>query len=450
MRLGSTTLTSGGLLGFHFRELGLPPDVAVKNARLTLNRMTAAAFEATITVEDTIDSKAFSSSNFDLSSRELFEPGLAWNVDSGDASKYGFNPNRTNQLTSVDLSDYFRDFVLRPAWREDVSVSVFMSFPGSESAGFGSARNNKGACLEVTYLLRKPKSGDTFRVKHGSDDVYEASDGTVYSNNPEGTLLFDTNGVTALRFVDVNVPKMALIKRAYIVLWSNAVSEGDFRSRISVELTDSAAKFKEDTEFDVTERTLSFSDIDWIVPALGEKQKLRSPDVSGLLNAVIDQDGWMQGNAMAFIFDTYTGERRFYSNEGQYKKPTLYVEWMWDTPAPTSCFSDKNFGDSLGYGCEWYEEDPSYCPVAYLFENKGGFSALDRCECECVGQQQSTCIDERKFKNEDGETCSMFEEDPKRCREEDRIQDEATRGCCICGGGILDSCGNEICEEFED
>merc|ERR1719433_2474313 len=103
-------------------------------------------------------------------------------MPAGDLSKYGFNANATNgtRITSVDISDFFREFVIRPAWREGLSVSLFALMDKATAVSF---TNN--ACLEITYLLRQPKSGDTFRVKSGSDDVYEASNGDVYFDRPE-------------------------------------------------------------------------------------------------------------------------------------------------------------------------------------------------------------------------------------------------------------------------
>ena len=60
----------------------------------------------------------------------------------------------------------------------------------------------------------------------------------------------------------------------------------------------------------------------------GERsEKQRTPDLSSLIQEVVDQPGWRQGNAMVFIISG-SGERVAESYDGdQQNAPMLYVEY---------------------------------------------------------------------------------------------------------------------------
>ncbi|GAA1654415.1 CehA/McbA family metallohydrolase domain-containing protein [Georgenia ruanii] len=172
----------------------------------------------------------------------------------------------------------------------------------------------------------------------GDDDVEEyVSNGRMYLDSSDLEIVHEgsTEQAVGLRFADLPIPAGAQISEAYVQFTVDEpeMSTDDFAVDIRVEDVDDAAPFTTETA-NLTSRTFSEQSVRWAdVPLWTVDREAgpdqRTPDLSALLQQIVDRDGWATGNAMAFQI-TGEGNRSadaFESNAG----PVLHV--LWTLPA---------------------------------------------------------------------------------------------------------------------
>lgn len=109
---------------------------------------------------------------------------------------------------------------------------------------------------------------------------------------------------TALRFLDIEIPKDSEILTAYIQFWAGANSVTENRS-FSVYGHDTAYSLPFTLEDnDIYDRVLTSSSVlwepgPWIFEAHGENQK--TPNLAPVIQEIIANDGWEAGNPLTFI-----------------------------------------------------------------------------------------------------------------------------------------------------
>ena len=202
-------------------------------------------------------------------------------------------------------------------------------------------------------------------ISNGSDDVEESGNsGGISTSSTDLELVFDgSNQTIGLRFQNLSIPNNAIITNAYIQFTVDEVSTDATDLVIHAENEDSSNAFLT-TAFNVSERSRTTNAVNWIPPswptvnAAGIDQQ--TPNLSALVQEVVNRSGWKTGNPMSFII-TGTGERTADSYEGgSAKAPKLYITYI------EQCnFYKDNDGD--GYG------DPnnlqSNVNCAYLFSD---------------------------------------------------------------------------------
>ena len=105
-----------------------------------------------------------------------------------------------------------------------------------------------------------------------------------------------------MRFQQVGVPAGATIDSAYITVWSHEAKTAQDVARLTI-VADSnvlAPTFTEDSLIDA--RTFTAQQISWIVDEeWGLWTPHRTPDLSPLVQELVDSEGWESGNPIAFI-----------------------------------------------------------------------------------------------------------------------------------------------------
>ncbi len=114
----------------------------------------------------------------------------------------------------------------------------------------------------------------------------------------------DQNTLTAgMRFQNIHVPQGAVIDSAFIEVYSHeAKAKSDIaKLTITADNTDNAETFNEKDL--ITARPKTKASLLWTVDVeWGLWTKHRTPDISTIVQEVVDRNGWKSGNAMAFIF----------------------------------------------------------------------------------------------------------------------------------------------------
>ncbi len=142
----------------------------------------------------------------------------------------------------------------------------------------------------------------------------------------------DGDQFVGLRFPGLEVPAGALIKRAYIQFTVDETENEGGTLYLQVEDTDDAGTFDE-TASNISARslltdTVIWTDIpEWLAAGdAGEDQ--RTPDLSGLVQAIVSREGWASGQAISFVL-TGTGKRTAESFDGTpAEAPLLVVEYV--------------------------------------------------------------------------------------------------------------------------
>ncbi|MEN0047155.1 MAG: LamG-like jellyroll fold domain-containing protein [Bacteroidota bacterium] len=256
---------------------------------------------------------------------------------------------------------------------EDISIELEVGkyyltvegYDGAQSTFNLSVTCNESDCEEVSI---------TANIVSSSGDVEERPDGSSSSTSSDLELVRDgVDQTVGLRYTNVQIPANATITRAYIQF---TVDESDSEPTSLVlagEASSNSAPFSA-APFTVSSRSLTSSRVAWDnIPAwstAGEAgTSQRTPDLSTIVQEVVDIADWNSGNAMTFII-TGTGSRTAVSfDDNPNAAPKLYVEYETncdctdtdgdgicdeDDNCPTSANTDQaNFdGDSLGDICD--------------------------------------------------------------------------------------------------
>ena len=195
-----------------------------------------------------------------------------------------------------------------------------------------------GVLSRIVHLGGPIVSADV-RVSSSGDDVEEAADGTVFVTSSDLEMTLDGSQQTVgVRFQSVNLPQGAEVASAYIQFATDETTSVATNLTIEALAEDDASTFGT-ADFAVSSRVRGSESASWS-PApwntVGEVSVLqRTPDLTALVQEILDRPGWQLGNAMAFVV-TGTGERVAESFNGDPTlAPLLHVDLVPDNSAPT-------------------------------------------------------------------------------------------------------------------
>ena len=174
------------------------------------------------------------------------------------------------------------------------------------------------------------------RVSDGNDDAEEdVSDGSMDRGSSDLEMIHESEDqIVGLRFRNITIPQGSSITNAYIEFTVDEVSTGTTDLTLKAEDIDDAPAFSS-TAGDISNRTSTTISVDWNnVPAWGAVDESgvsqQSPDISALVQTVIDRSGWTSGNDMVFIIEG-SGKRVARSYNGSSSKAALlHIEYTSD------------------------------------------------------------------------------------------------------------------------
>ncbi|TPE49150.1 hypothetical protein [Amaricoccus solimangrovi] len=175
------------------------------------------------------------------------------------------------------------------------------------------------------------------RIATDADDAEESPSGSVSLGS--GDLELGQDGskaqVVGIRFGGLDIPEDAVITRAYLRFTVDESGAGASNLVIRGVDADTAPKFTTAAQ-DLSSRPLTDTSTGWkpadwpSVGASGAAQK--SPDISAIVQEIVDRAGWAPGNALALTISG-TGERVAVSHDGDpAAAPVLRLEWESATP----------------------------------------------------------------------------------------------------------------------
>ena len=190
---------------------------------------------------------------------------------------------------------------------------------------------------EVTIVVNEPiVSTVEVRVPAGSDDAEESASGSMYLTSSDLELVNDGGAQTVgIRFNRVHIPQGVTIVNAYVQFQVDATSLDATSLIIEGEDIDDAPTFTS-SNGNISSRAKTLAKVPWSPAAwstVGESgPDQQTPDVSPVIQEIVDRSGWSNGNSLAVII-TGTGRRVAESFEGdQGGAALLHVEYTAGPP----------------------------------------------------------------------------------------------------------------------
>jgi PKD repeat protein len=158
------------------------------------------------------------------------------------------------------------------------------------------------------------------RIATGNDDAEEFAGGSMYLNSSDIELVFDKDNQTVgLRFTNLTVPNRATITRAYLQFEADETQSEATNLLVQGQAADNANVFGSGSG-NISSRPRTAASTSWSPPAwalVGEAgSNQRTPDLSAVIQEIVNRPGWASGNALAIII-TGTGHRTARAFEGK-------------------------------------------------------------------------------------------------------------------------------------
>ena len=160
----------------------------------------------------------------------------------------------------------------------------------------------------------------------GSSDLELGSES---ANNKDPQLV-------GIRFVGIQIPKNALITKAYIQFTVDTTSKNSDPSELYIyaENADNPRTFSPDTLFNLSSRSKLNDSIFWKIQDASWKtagvagQDQRTSDLSRLVQALVNREGWNVGNSMAFYIKGKGTREAESADDEASKAPLLVIEYI--------------------------------------------------------------------------------------------------------------------------
>jgi hypothetical protein len=165
------------------------------------------------------------------------------------------------------------------------------------------------------------------RVLQSADDAEEnISTGELSLGSSDLELVEDGSEqqLVGLRFQNVQIPKDATIVNARIYFTVDEEDSGQTDLTFYAEYAADASEFTGNDK-DISSRDVTRSSVNWDdVPAWNVGEIVATPDLSPIIQEVIDRPGWLKGNSIAIIVTGF-GERTIESYDGNPNDAPLLV-----------------------------------------------------------------------------------------------------------------------------
>ena len=169
------------------------------------------------------------------------------------------------------------------------------------------------------------------RVAETVDDAEESASGRVTRHSSDLEFVVDgSDQVVGIRFVGVEVPAGVTITRAFVQFQTDEENTEETSLVVRGEAADDAGGFTS-RRFGISARPTTETAVAWSPVAWETKGEAgvdqRTPDLSGVVQEVVDRSGWELGNALVFIVSG-SGHRTAESYNGDAEAaPLLHIEY---------------------------------------------------------------------------------------------------------------------------
>jgi len=246
---------------------------------------------------------------------------LNWDASTDNIAVTGYEIYRNGVSAGTTLESPFIDSGLQPSTSYDYTIEAY------DAADNRSALSNLATATTLELSIEIEVS-----IAGGTDDAEESVTGRMNLTSSDLELVDDGalgTQTVGLRFNGIQIPQGATITNAYIEFETDETGSGPTSLMITAQDIDDAPTFTTAVN-NISGRFTVSSYVEWNdIPAWNVvDEKHQTPDLSSLIQDVIDGGGWASENSMAFII-TGTGTRIAESYNGeQMAAPLLHVEFI--------------------------------------------------------------------------------------------------------------------------
>jgi|GEM_PF-1408892 hypothetical protein len=192
------------------------------------------------------------------------------------------------------------------------------------------------ACKQPAEQPTNATPGEAYSVSQPEDDAEEGVNGQVVFANDDldlgQTAGFESAAMIGLRFQNIRIAQGSQIKGAFLQFTADDRGAKDEPTDLAIraELVGDANSFNNELK-NISSRELTHATVNWSPDTWykgdGRGPRQRSPDLSAVIQEVVDQDDWAEGNALVIVI-TGKGERDAISFDGGGNEngPTLFIE----------------------------------------------------------------------------------------------------------------------------
>lgn len=320
---GSVTVTGTALAfnsanpytGIRFQDVYIPQGVTITSAKIVLQAAATRSgsdLNLAISADNVDNAQTYAAVTNDITSttRPQTAATVAWN----NVPDWTLN----NYYDTPDIRAVVQEVVNRPGWCRGNAMAFRFSYVSGTSERLARAydiyNNNSSkpyspgsAALVVTYdpntiPLTSSCHQVVARVAQDTDDAEErSSNGNMTLTGVLQLVGSSPKQIVGLRFQNVAVPQGATITSARLEFEVDSTNSSTTSLTIQGENVDSAVTFNS-TDRNISSRPVTTASVAWSsVPNLAMNQKLVSPDLTPVVQEIVNRAGWISGNAMAFI-----------------------------------------------------------------------------------------------------------------------------------------------------
>lgn len=207
-----------------------------------------------------------------------------------------------------------------------------MKYPSKRSKG-GRAVAVASLAMSCGVFPSGVLSASVDSIVAGSwDDAEELASGRVRRASTDLEMTFDaeSNQVVGLRFKNIDIPQGAIITNAWIQFTVDESSSTP--TMLNIQGLRGYVKTFKTNEGNISSRERTAAMVTWTPPrwrkADGAGPAQKTPDLSVIIQELVDQSSWRAGSSRVGIVITGTGERVAVSYNGnKAKAPRLHIEY---------------------------------------------------------------------------------------------------------------------------
>jgi len=149
------------------------------------------------------------------------------------------------------------------------------------------------------------KTGTTDGVDESSDDAEQQNDAMdkLFDDDLDMGWEGDEFNImtTGLRFTNVQIPKGAKIDSAFLIIYSHEEEKDTAKVTIWGQASENATTFSIDSL--ILSRPKTTANVKWEITELWPIWTMfRTPDITPIIQEIVDQSNWSSGNALALMF----------------------------------------------------------------------------------------------------------------------------------------------------